>query len=444
MRRYLFALILAMLSVAASASEKYIDDIMAVSTNVAAVTAKYRGKAGNITRTMYFDENGNRLMQVSDSPDGRDTLFFTAEGKYMIRICQEGGIDFTGAENDSYWDYPPTAYMLNDFKSLEIKQSSIDSHGQWTIATNGTQPSTTITRTIDYKLSAKQQALIDAAKDRREIWIPSYEAYLLEMEPESESLIVSEYNDIVMLSGIAAVILIVFLLTRKINLGIRLIIRGIFLLIAIIIGRKYVQNLISESDYIYLLDIILICWFFYSKRLFNNLAYDRDVANEDISLLSLAWAIIFTIFIIKPICSAYIGIWLVDIFVAIVGGYILFIRTNTTVGRCPKCHATKALYRTHSTRDGLTTEYDSHDSDNQGEFVMINEKLWVSEGNRRHTSIKNVFQMYRDHYKCRYCDYTCTKRRKGELVERTEKITDTPYEENARVDNRVGRETKVF
>ena len=218
------------------------------------------------------------------------------------------------------------------------------------------------------------------------------------------------------IGGAVLAFIVLWVLSRFVNIALSYFIKtfgcGACLIIIIANLARYVEirNVDNMMAYYW---IVLVLWAAWWKYYFYRMALDIDISNENIKVSLFCIVIAACIWILSPLNK----IGGLNMIAMIVAAIVLWIVDSPTRHRCPNCHRMKAIYLNRREKAGTRTEETNDLNTSEVDRRNLGNEVEIDYETRRTYYVK-VYQMWRHYYKCGYCGYEISKKKKGSLIAR--------------------------
>ncbi len=397
-------------------------------------TIKYYANKGNVERTMIYDESGNMLIELWNTPRGGyspDTLLYSETGTPLayFSINKQGPVKGKSPEF--------IRKNLIDADELSIDKESCDESGNWTYA--HAPEFGTIKRKMVYENDPALREIVERYSLRRA-------EYSDQEVSESNSAFLGIFPGEMAMTGICALVIgiIAFLLLKrlpfKFNYEIASTISAVIAGIGLVM---YYQSLSQDMDqygsfimYFSLMLGVAVCIFL--DKCISAMTYDNRYTNSDIKTVGMIWAVFITVVAIYPLLNIWLWTWLA-IMLCWIPGFVVYMMIVESVveKRCPKCHSADSVYVMDIVDDGKTlTETNTQTTTRESKPHNISKGLGgikFRTTERETTRVKtNTYKYLLVRYACRHCDYREDKRKKGDLLKSTDSSLTTTSEKRWR------------
>lgn len=213
------------------------------------------------------------------------------------------------------------------------------------------------------------------------------------------------------IGGAALALIVLWVISRFVNTTLSYFIKtfgcGMCLVIIIVNLARYVEirNVSYMMPYYC---IVIIGWTAWWKYYFYQMALDITISNENIKVSLFFTLVAACVWILTPLTE--LAGW--NIIAVIVGAILLWIIDSPTRHRCPNCHRMKAIYFNRREKAGTLTE-ETNDLDTTKVATRNLVDGVEEEFETKRIYYTNVYQMWRHYYKCHYCGFETSKRKKG-------------------------------
>lgn len=216
------------------------------------------------------------------------------------------------------------------------------------------------------------------------------------------------------IGGAVLAFIILWLISRTVNNTLSYFIKtygcGICLIIIIINIGRYVE-IRNVTDMLPYYCIVMIAWAAWWKYYFYRMALDTTISNENIKVSLFCTVVAACVWILTPLTE--LAGW--NIIGVIVSAILLWIVDSPTRHRCPECHRMKAIYFNRREKAGTHTEETNDLNTSKVDTRNLGNNVEVDyETKRIYRTV--VYQMWRHYYKCRFCGFEISKRKKGSRI----------------------------